>query len=740
MGIGIWSMHYLGMAALKLPIPVAYDWPTVLISLLAAIAAAAVALLTVSQKAMGWRASVAGSLLMGGGIAGTHYIGMDAMRLAAMCVFSPSLVLLSLIVAVVISFIALWLTFAVRDQTANWSWRKARNALTMGLAIPVMHYVGMSAVSFVAAPVMGSRDHIIGVSELGMMGIGIVALLLLSTVAITAFLDRRIRSQIQTAGALLASIVESSEDAIVATGVDGTIVTWNRGAGILFGYSGGEAVGKNIDLLIAPEQGDKAHEALKDIRNCGGIKPFDTVRRTKGGRRIAVSVSVSPVLGGSGEITGASATFRDISNRLQAARDLRVSEERFRGVFECAPFGIAVIGRDGHLWQANAAFREITGYSEQDMRGSERENLVHPDDLAAAAARYESLWNGVVPFIDGEVRYVHRDGGLIWARERISLIRDNLNRPKCAVVHMEDITARWEAESRLKVSTDRLVLATRAGGVGIWDYDPVKNMLVWDDEMFRLYGTKPEHFTRSYDAWLRSVHPEDRQSAAAEFQEVLDGKRSLDSEFRVIWPDGSIHTLRGLAVVERDAAGRATRVTGTSLDITDQKQAALKLEESNEKLTAAMVEARAAAQEAARANAAKSRFLANMSHEIRTPMNGVIGMLQLLSLSHLSGDQRRYADIARRSGLTLLALINDILDLSKIEAGKIVLENRPFHVREAVEEVVQLFRNEANAKGLEISAAISADVPSILSGDSHRVRQVLTNLSRTPSNSPNEAQ
>src|SRR5712692_1450904 len=143
MGMGIWSMHYIGMLAFRLPIPVQYDWPTVLLSLLAAILASAVALFVVSRHRMGLFRALVGSIFMGGGIAAMHYIGMAAMRLPAMCRYSPALVMLSVVLAIVISFVALWLTFHFRGETT--AWRKTLSALVMGAAIPVMHYTGMAA-------------------------------------------------------------------------------------------------------------------------------------------------------------------------------------------------------------------------------------------------------------------------------------------------------------------------------------------------------------------------------------------------------------------------------------------------------------------------------------------------------------------------------------------------------------------------------------------------------------------
>jgi len=197
LGIGIWSMHYVGMEAFQLPVPVKYHWPTVLLSMVAAVLASAIALFIVSRKSMGLKAAIFGAFLMGGGIASMHYIGMEAMRLAGMCSYSYGLVALSAVLAVVISFVALWLSFAQRGDTSNtFSWRKLGTAVLMGLAIPIMHYVGMAAVSFHAMPLTDADlVHTISMSDLSIAGVVIASLTLLGLVLLTAVLDRRFSLQ-----------------------------------------------------------------------------------------------------------------------------------------------------------------------------------------------------------------------------------------------------------------------------------------------------------------------------------------------------------------------------------------------------------------------------------------------------------------------------------------------------------------------------------------------------------------
>ena len=244
MGTGIWSMHYAGMLAYKLPIGVLYDWPTVLWSLLAAIISAAIALFVVSRSELGLISIAVGGLLMGTGIASMHYIGMEAMRLSAMCHYSTPIVVLSVVLAVVISVIALWLTFHLRTESKSLGWRKLASTLLMGGAIPVMHYTGMAAVSFVPAAGSGDLTHAVEISSLGTVGIIGVSLIVLLIAIATSLVDRRFSEhalELERSEQRLRQLVESAQVILWRSGLNLSEFTYvNRQSEDLLGYPSGQ--------------------------------------------------------------------------------------------------------------------------------------------------------------------------------------------------------------------------------------------------------------------------------------------------------------------------------------------------------------------------------------------------------------------------------------------------------------------------------------------------------------------
>ena len=249
MGVGIWSMHYIGMLAFSLPVPVFYDWPTVLLSLLAAVFAAAVALFVVSRQRMGWLRALAGSAIMGTGIATMHYTGMAAMRLPAMCSYDPLLLTLSVVLAIVISLVALWLTFRFREDRKATGWWKTASAIVMGAAIPVMHYTGMAAARFTPSAVISDTSHAVSTSTLSIVGVSAVTLVVLGVAVLTSAVGRRFSAQtfkLREHEKRVLAITQTDPDAIVSADTDGHITYFNPAAERIFGYSSAEASGQPL--------------------------------------------------------------------------------------------------------------------------------------------------------------------------------------------------------------------------------------------------------------------------------------------------------------------------------------------------------------------------------------------------------------------------------------------------------------------------------------------------------------
>jgi PAS domain S-box-containing protein len=319
----------------------------------------------------------------------------------------------------------------------------------------------------------------------------------------------------------------------------------------------------------------------------------------------------------------------------------------------------------------------------------------------------------------GEVRYI---------RALAKVLRDADGKPLRMVGTNWDITDRKLAEEEMEKTSVRLLLATQAGGEGVWDYDILQNQLVWDDQMYALYGITRDTFGGAYESWRAGVHPEDVERGDKEVQMALSGEKEFNTEFRVLWPSGEVRHIRAQARVLRDADGKPLRMVGTNWDITERKRAEEEMQETNRQLEEATAHANEMAAQAEAASRAKSDFLANMSHEIRTPMNAITGMAYLALQTNLDPRQYDYVSKIQQAADSLLRIINDILDFSKIEAGKLELESIPFKLGDLFDHLATITSGRAEEKGLEILFSLPVGFRQTLLGDPLRLGQVLGNL------------
>ena len=548
---------------------------------------------------------------------------------------------------------------------------------------------------------------------------------------------------------------------------------------------------------------------------------------------------------------------RAIRLQQRHAGELLAGQQLMRAVFESAGVGISIADPGGRFLQTNRKWAEFLGHTPEEMLGLGNRDITHPDDLAESSRNMARLLAGEVGSFVQEKRYLHKDGQVVWGLLSVSPMLDDQGRVASLIGIVADLTERKRMETELLVAKERLSIATQGAGVGIWDLDLATGTEVWDDESCRIYGLSRQAIRGAHAAWLECLHPVDRPMVLAAQEDALAGRQDYAPEFRIVWPDGSVHHIKAAARILRDPEGVPLRMVGINLDITARKLAEEKVRQGmvrlqtiianlhsgvlvvgqdgriehinpffcdlmdlpgrpedligldrerffavlrpsltepeayirrTQEIVAAGVpchdevvitrqgrihlrdylpivvdgvvtgriwaqrditELKATEQElldnrkaleslnqdlkertsqAEAANRAKSDFLANMSHEIRTPMNGILGLSHLALRTELTAKQRDYLNGIQNASRLLMGVLNDILDLSKIEAGKLDLEHRPFDLGGVFGQVEGVLAPRAREKGLALAFELPSGVPRLLVGDELRLGQVLLNL------------
>ena len=533
--------------------------------------------------------------------------------------------------------------------------------------------------------------------------------------------------------ARLAAIVESSDDAIVSKTLDGIIRTWNTGAQRLFGYTAAEAVGRHIEMLFPVDRRDEEPRIIKRIQAGERVDHIETVRVRKDGTPVEVSVTISPVRDAAGRITGASKIARDITAQRRAEREMgRLAEQR-RLALDAASLG---------WWQVDGAtldltyderFGQLFGLGRGDGSTINIERMVravHPDDRRAVSGALAAAMDAADPRpYAAEYRITHADGSVRWIRARgeATFVSDGVGdesgrRCDRLVGTAADVTAERSSADAVRASEARFRHLADAMPQIVWGAQPDGTIDYYNRRWYDYTGMPQGPVGRA--SWDRVLHPDELERVAAEWHDAVRTGVPFDTEQRYRRAsDGTFryHLVRGLPV--RDGQGRITRWYGTSTDIQDYKQ----LQADREHL---LERERAARGEAEAASLAKSQFLANMSHELRTPLNAIISYAELLSEEAADrADAATVADLAKinRAGKHLLSLINDVLDLSKVEAGRMQLELTDFAAADVVDDVVVTAESLVGKNGNRLDVAVADDLGT-MHADLTKVRQVLLNL------------
>ncbi len=412
-------------------------------------------------------------------------------------------------------------------------------------------------------------------------------------------------------------------------------------------------------------------------------------------------------------------TAIDVTHLRQAEHERDELARRIELVADAVGLGIWELEPQLTRVRWNDRMYALYGHTRESFIPRKWIEVVHPEDRMLARQALERASTAGGPF-NIEFRVVHPNGNTCWlaSRGRGEMC---VNGKVARVVGVNwDITERVQmeqsalaAERTARDLLDRMLLAASATGLGVWEHVVADGELIWDTQMYQLFGREPADGV-PHDIWRQAVHPVDLPGVNAAVDESMYSGRRFESEFRVLLPDGSLRWIAGRGLLRDGAAGRS--LLGVNWDITERHQAesALRAKDTAE-----------------RASAAKSEFLSRMSHELRTPLNAILGFTQLLQFDGrqpLNSEQVERVDHIRQAGWHLLDLINEVLDLSRIEAGAARIEIHPVVVRHVLDECLTLIDADATLRRVQLGLHVSSTAASMVLADRTRLKQVMLNL------------
>ncbi len=505
----------------------------------------------------------------------------------------------------------------------------------------------------------------------------------------------------------------SSSTGIVIAGLDGRITYLNAACLSMWGFDNeAEILGTSV---AGYWQDPDAILRVVDTAVTEGRWAGELVARRKDGSNFEARILANRVQDADGKLIRLLGAIVDVTEQKQAATALQREMERLE---RASHFGRII------LWEADLMTRklETSGYADpllplqpgDPMTMDDFLGMIHPDDLPSVLAAMAGHLQGGEP-LDQEFRIRRVDGTYSWVHDAGAALRDENGYPYRLTGAMSDVTALKEAEAALRANQARLEEAQALASLGSWSHDLVTGHLAWSPEVFRIL--EADSTAPVADAFHAASHPEEREHLVAVYQRAAEEGGTAEFNHRLQMADGRIKWVRQTYRVERAADGTPLRASGTIQDITDHILA----REARQ-----LAEAKEAAESA---NRAKSAFLASMSHEIRTPMNAILGFSQLLmGDAGLTARQHEQLEAIHRSGEHLLGLIDDVLEMSKIEAGRVTANLAETDLANLFWDLETMFQLRAERKGLYLKVKRGEGLPRHIVTDEKKLRQILINL------------
>jgi len=500
----------------------------------------------------------------------------------------------------------------------------------------------------------------------------------------------------------------NSPVAVVTAGLDANVVSWNPMAEKLFGYTQQEAIGRNLDDLVANDASIRAEAVgyTRQVLEFGLERMQVTTRRTrKDGSLVDVEVLGLPAIV-AGEMVGYIAIYHDITELKSIERELRLQKDYYEALFVNSPVAVVTVDLDAYVVSWNPMAEKLFGYTQEEVIGRNLDDLVakHPQ-VREEALRYthQALTEGLV--VQATTRRTRKDGSLVDV-EALALQVTVAGEKVGYIAIYLDITELKRIERELRLQKDYYEALFVNSPVAVVTADLDANIVSWNPMAEKLFGYNQEEvFGKNLDD-LVANDPRVREEALRYTHQALAEDR-VQATTKRTRKDGSLVDVEVLAL-PTIVAGEMVGFIVIYYDISE------------------LQEARRAAEAA---NQAKSAFLANMSHELRTPLNAILGFTQLMNRDPtLTAEQGENLGIINRSGEHLLALINDVLDMSKIEAGRVTLDEGSFDLYRLLDGLEEMFRLRAEEKGLALKFERAETVPQYVRTDEGKLRQVLSNL------------